>query len=89
MPLIAKAVWPDDLQAFCVDALRRCGVSEADARVTADVLVTTDSFGILTHGVKSLPGYVRRLRAGGLRADAKPTIESQGPAWARVNGESA
>ena len=35
-------------------ALRKCGVSEADARVTTDVLVTTDTFGVFTHGVKCL-----------------------------------
>ena len=86
---MTRPVPVEALERFCREALRRCGMSEADARVTTDVLVTTDTFGIFTHGVKSLPGYVRRLRAGGLCAGARPAIESQGPAWARVNGGSA
>ncbi len=57
--------------------------------MTADVLVTTDTMGVFTHGTKSLRGYVRRLRAGGLRADARPAIASEGPAWAIVDGGSA
>jgi LDH2 family malate/lactate/ureidoglycolate dehydrogenase len=64
-------------------------MSEADAGVTADVLVTTDTFGVFTHGTKSLRGYVRRLRAGGLRADAAPQIAAEGPSWAVVDGQSA
>jgi LDH2 family malate/lactate/ureidoglycolate dehydrogenase len=77
------------LEAFCVAALCRCGMSPADAKTTADVLITTDTFGVFTHGVKSLKGYVRRLRHGGLNAEAKPFVESEGPAWALVNGQSA
>jgi LDH2 family malate/lactate/ureidoglycolate dehydrogenase len=64
-------------------------MNEADARVAADVLVTTDSFGVFTHGVKSLPNYIRRLKAGGLKADAVPLIHQEGPSWALVDGQSA
>jgi LDH2 family malate/lactate/ureidoglycolate dehydrogenase len=78
-----------DLEQFCRAALRLCGLSEADARVAADVLVTTDTFGVFTHGSKSLRGYVRRLRAGGLKADAVPRVAAEGPAWAIVDGQSA
>src|SRR5437660_1127853 len=86
---IAAAIRVDDLHAFCVDALRKLGVGEADARTTADVLVTTDTWGIFTHGVKALRGYARRLRGGGLHADARPAVVSEGPAWAVVDGGSA
>ncbi len=78
----------DDLAEFCAAALRAAGVSESDAQITTDVLVTTDTMGVFTHGTKSLRGYVRRLRAGGLRADARPRIAAEGPAWAIVDGES-
>lgn len=83
------AISPDELNDFCVRALRAAGVSDADARTTADVLVTTDTMGVFTHGTKSLRGYLRRLRAGGLRADARPAIVAQGPAWAVVDGNSS
>jgi LDH2 family malate/lactate/ureidoglycolate dehydrogenase len=68
--------------------LRKAGVGEGDAGTTADVLVTTDTWGIFTHGVKLLTGYVRRLRAGGIRADARPRIFAEGPGWAMVDGGS-
>ena len=52
------------------------------------MLVTTDTWGVFTHGVKALRGYVRRLRAGGIRADARPRIVAEGPGWAIVDGDS-
>jgi ureidoglycolate dehydrogenase (NAD+) len=78
-----------DLHAFCMAVLARCGVSESDASTTADVLATTDTWGVFTHGVKALGGYVRRLRGGGLNPRARPTIVADGPAWALVDGHSA
>src|SRR5262249_12091828 len=88
-PTTSQAVSVDALRAFCLEALAKVGVGEEDARTTADVLVTTDTWGVFTHGVKALLGYARRLRGGGLRADARPTIVSDGPAWAIVDGGSA
>ena len=85
----SKTVSISELSDFCVAALRLCGVSEPDARTTAEVLVTTDTYGVYTHGVKALRGYVKRLRAGGLVADAVPRVEREGPAWAIVDGQSA
>lgn len=79
----------DQLHRFVVEALRRAGLSEADAKIGADVLATTDAWGVFTHGTKCLRGYLRRLKAGGLRAEARPEIIRQGPAWAIVNGQSA
>src|SRR2546423_8678206 len=78
-----------ELESFCVQALRRAGVGEEDARTVADVLVTTDTWGVFTHGTKSLRGYIRRLRGGGLRAEARPRVVSEGPAWAIVDADSA
>jgi ureidoglycolate dehydrogenase (NAD+) len=78
----------DDLHAFCMATLRKVGVTDADARITADVLVTTDTWGVFTHGVKNLRFYIRRLKGGGLRTDTRPEVVAQGPAWALVDGHS-
>ena len=80
---------PVELDRFCQAALRKCNLSEEHARLAADVLVTTDTFGVYTHGTKSLKGYVRRILAGGLKADAMPEVIAEGPAWAIVDGHSA
>jgi LDH2 family malate/lactate/ureidoglycolate dehydrogenase len=77
------------LQAFCQDAFERAGMSRDDAGVGAEVLSTTDAWGVFTHGSKALRGYLRRLQAGGLRARGRPRIAGQGPGWAIVDGDSA
>jgi LDH2 family malate/lactate/ureidoglycolate dehydrogenase len=78
-----------DLHRFCVEALLKAGASDAHARTTADVLVTTDTWGTFTHGTKALRAYIRRLRAGGLRPNGNPHIIREGPAWALVDGDSS
>lgn len=84
-----RLVAVDGLHAFVRRALERVGVSATHADVTADVLATTDSWGVHTHGTKLLAGYVRRLQAGGLRTDVEPCATSSGSAWAMVDGGSA
>ncbi len=79
----------ESLRAFCVQALEAVGVGRDDADMTAEVLVTTDSWGVFTHGVKALRGYIRRIQAGGIRADGRPRITADGPGWAIVDGGSA
>jgi len=79
----------DVLQQFVVNAFERAGLSTADARIGAEVLVTTDAWGIFTHGTKLLRGYLRRLQAGGLRAQGRPRAVAEGPGWAIVDGDSA
>ena len=65
------------------------GMREEDARITADVLVTTDSWGTFTHGTKHLGSYLRRIRAGGTDPRAVPEVVAEGPSWALVDGHSA
>lgn len=79
----------EKLRRFAIETLRQTGLSEPDAVTTADVLVTTDSWGVFTHGTKNLRGYVRRLKGGGLQAAAKPKVVREGPAWSMVDADSA
>ena len=48
------------LHRFAGEAFRHAGMSEAAAVTGADVLATTDAWGVFTHGTKSLAGYLRR-----------------------------
>jgi LDH2 family malate/lactate/ureidoglycolate dehydrogenase len=88
-PARAQRVPVETLNEFCVAVLRQCGLGDADARCGAAVLVTTDSWGTLTHGTKLLSGYVNRLRGGGLKPTGKPHVVREGPAWAIIDGDSA
>ena len=71
-----KTIRIDDLRDFSVGALRKAGVSETDAAVIAEALVTTDLFGVFSHGTKNLLNYILKIRAGGLNARAVPVVEA-------------
>ncbi len=77
------------LRRFIGDALAAVDMTAADAEAAADVLATADEFGVTTHGVKLLPGYLRRLKGGGAKPRGRPHIIREGPAWALVDGDSA
>jgi LDH2 family malate/lactate/ureidoglycolate dehydrogenase len=79
----------EKLRRFAIETLRGAGLNERDAATTADVLVTTDSWGVFTHGTKNLRGYIRRLQGGGLRVAAEPKVIREGLAWAMVDADSA
>ena len=85
----SKIISYANLHRFTRDAFRHVGMSEGDAETGADVLATTDAWGVFTHGTKSLAGYLRRLKAGGLRAQGKPRIVAEGGGWATVDGDSS
>lgn len=79
----------NDLKNFCEEALVSAGVSKGDAKTVTEVLVTTDTFGVMTHGTKNLNQYIQKMQAGGLDAKAEPIVEKEGPAFAIINGNKA
>jgi ureidoglycolate dehydrogenase (NAD+) len=79
----------EELEAFCVRAMLNAGMREEDARITARVLITTDTWGVFTHGTKQLKPLLKSMRDGGLDAVARPEIVAEGPAWAHVDGHFA
>ena len=78
-----------ELREFAVQALIKSGVSSENAEITADTLITTDMFGVMTHGMRNLGQYIEKLEAGGLDAKAEPSIVCEGPAFAIINGNKA
>lgn len=79
----------DELRAFAVAALKKAGVCEEYANLTADVLIATDTFGVKTHGTKNLGQYIQKMKSGGLNAAAVPGIEREGTAFAVIDGNMA
>ncbi len=51
----------DALRRFTTTLFESAGLSEADARTGADVLVMTDAWGVFNHGTKFVRGFLRRL----------------------------
>lgn len=76
------------LTQFCVASCQQLGMSETDARTTANALVLADSMGVFTHGTKLFAGYLKKLKGGGYRANGQPRVEREGPGWAVVDGDS-
>lgn len=74
------------LTDYAIRTLLACGMREEDARTTADVLVTTDMWGINTHGTKQLYNYTGKIKAGGIDPLAVPKVIKDGPAWATIDG---
>jgi len=77
------------LSAFGRDVFRQAGLSQADAATATEALLAADSWGIHTHGLKNLGGYVKRLNAEGINPLGQARIAAEGPAWAQVDGDAS
>lgn len=83
------SIAPADLHDFIRSTGMRAGLPADAAAMLAEPLVLADMMGVHTHGTKLLPGYIRKLIAGGYRPQAVPRVVREGPAWAVVDGEAA
>ena len=75
----------EPLKDFCVQVLQKMEVSEEDARLTADVLVTADLRGINSHGVARLRRYVNGLRSGMMIARPEERVITETPTTATID----
>ena len=73
------------LSDFCARAFEKLGVTEEDARITAQVLVAADLRGVFSHGVAHLKRYVDGLRAGTIIAQPRPAIVVENPTTATID----
>ena len=89
MQVTSARVAPQDLAAFCLEAMRVSGLNEEDARLTAEVLVTTDTWGTFTHGTRQLRGLMKNVRLGAVDPAAIPEVTGEGPSWALVDAHAA
>jgi len=72
---------------FMIDVFREVGVSEEDAKICADVLITADKRGINSHGVARLKNvYYDRIKSGLLSTKTTIEIINESPTTAVVDG---
>ena len=62
------------------------GMPEENAEITSDVLSWSDLHGVDSHGISMIPGYDRLRREGRARMDARPSIATETPVSAVVDG---
>ena len=65
----------------------KAGLEQHDAQVVSGYLVETNLRGVDSHGVARLPHYLRRIHQGSINPRPQMTVETLGPAAARVNGD--
>ncbi len=76
----------DRLVAFMVAALVKMGVPQEDAGIIADVLITSDLWGVRSHGVAHLKMYHERIQAGLQLPVTNWTVVKDNRATAVVDG---
>lgn len=64
------------LVQFATALGHKAGLPEARAKVQAEVLVEADLMGHTTHGLNLLPGFLKDIQAGTMKADGEPTVVS-------------
>ena len=85
--MAAVKIRAEALEAFCIEAMRRAGLNQPDAELSARVFVTTDTWGTFTHGTRQIRGLMKNARRGRLVADAQEQIVAEGPSWAIVDAK--
>lgn len=79
----------DVLEKFMVDTFKGVGVPEEDAKICANVLITSDKRGIDSHGIGRLkPIYIDRIRAGIQNTETKIDVIKEGPTTAVLDGNN-
>jgi LDH2 family malate/lactate/ureidoglycolate dehydrogenase len=66
--------------------LQGWGMPDDNAEVTAEVLAWSDLHGVDSHGISMIPGYDVLRRNGRVRMDSRPSIISETPVSAVVDG---
>jgi len=77
----------DAARAFAGAVLECHGVPPQDAGIVAESLLDADLSGIRTHGLRLLPSYLDRLRAGAINATPEITVEQRAGAVISVDGD--
>ena len=75
----------ETLHQFCMDAFRKFGFSEAEADIIQDVLLTSDLFGIESHGMQRMVRYHKCIEKGMIDVHAKPTVVFETPISAVID----
>ena len=76
----------DTLYRFCLDAFKNFGFNEEEANIIQDVLLTSDLFGIESHGMQRMVRYHKCIEKGMIDVDAKLEVVFETPVSAVIDG---
>jgi len=86
--MIETVIPERELLDLATRALARGGMREAEAALTARVLVLADMFGVRTHGISRVAQYLDRVRVGGIDAQAEVQVARMAPGLSMVDGRN-
>ena len=81
-----KIVHASRLMEFCWQAFQKVGMSEENARVAADTLISANLRGVDSHGVMRFHSYIHRLVDGGANPSPHIRAVNRGPSFVRLDG---
>nr|MDO8076288.1 Ldh family oxidoreductase [Candidatus Freyarchaeota archaeon] len=76
----------ETLRSFMTEVFVGCGVPREDAVIRADVLITSDLWGIESHGIQRLKMYYDRIRNGAQLPVTRMSVVREGATTALVDG---
>ncbi len=76
----------EQLKKFCTDAFGKFGFNDEECEIIVDVLLTSDLYGIESHGMQRLVRYHKGIEKGLIKVDAKPEIVFETPVSAVIEG---
>ena len=76
----------EQLKRFCTDAFVKFGFNKEESDIIVDVLLTSDMYGIESHGMQRLVRYHKGIEKGLIKIDAKPEIVFETPVSAVIEG---
>ena len=77
-----------EIKAFCNKILMHVGVSEANAKLVTDNLVTADLRGVSSHGVARLPVYIKRIQLGLINPNPNPKVIKSTSTTVLIDGDN-
>lgn len=86
---MAYATWSfEALDHFCHDVFRAFGFDEEETAIIDDVLLTSDLYGIESHGMQRMVRYHKGIEKGTIHPKAKPEVVLETPISAVIDGHS-
>lgn len=76
----------EKLKKFCTDAFLKFGFNSRESEIIVDVLLTSDLYGIESHGMQRLVRYHKGIEKGLIKIDAKPEVVFETPVSAVIEG---
>lgn len=70
------------LERFCIDSFKNFSFSEDESKIITDVLLTSDKFGIESHGMQRISRYHKGIQKGLIKVDAVPEVIFETPVTA-------